>query len=119
MKIQSKSFAFLLLVPALITGALALNAQCVPTANCTVVQSVGDFATHVDGGLNPQATGSPARQTSATQGPSKDSVTVWVNTETGVYHKPGSRWYGKTKKGKYMLESDAIKAGYKPAKAEK
>lgn len=41
---------------------------------------------------------------------------VWVNTATGVYHKKGLRWYGETKKGKYMLEEDAIKAGYKPAK---
>ena len=41
---------------------------------------------------------------------------VWVNTATGVYHRPGSRRYGKTKKGKYMLEEDAIKAGYKLAK---
>jgi hypothetical protein len=41
---------------------------------------------------------------------------VWVNTATGLYHKKGSRWYGKTKKGKYMLEEDAMKAGYKPAK---
>jgi hypothetical protein len=40
---------------------------------------------------------------------------VWVNTDAGVYHKPGTRWYGKTKHGKYMLEADAIKAGYKPA----
>jgi hypothetical protein len=41
---------------------------------------------------------------------------VWINTDTGVYHKQGTRWYGKTKHGKYMLETDAIKAGYKPAK---
>jgi hypothetical protein len=38
---------------------------------------------------------------------------VWVNTETGTYHKSGSRWYGKTKQGKYMTEADAQKAGYK------
>ena len=36
---------------------------------------------------------------------------VWVNTETHVYHKAGSRWYGKTKKGKYMTEQDAMKEG--------
>ena len=41
---------------------------------------------------------------------------VWVNTESGIYHKPGSRYYGKTKQGKYMTEADAQKAGYKPAK---
>jgi hypothetical protein len=42
---------------------------------------------------------------------------VWVNTETHVYHKEGSRFYGKTKKGKYVSEADAIKEGDRPAKA--
>jgi hypothetical protein len=37
---------------------------------------------------------------------------VWVNTESGVYHKSG-RWYGKTKAGKFMTESEAKAAGYK------
>jgi len=36
---------------------------------------------------------------------------VWVNTDSHVYHKESSRWYGRTKKGKYMKESDAIKEG--------
>jgi pyruvate/2-oxoglutarate dehydrogenase complex dihydrolipoamide acyltransferase (E2) component len=40
---------------------------------------------------------------------------VWVNTETRVYHREGSRFYGTTRKGKYMIEQDAIQAGYKPA----
>ena len=40
---------------------------------------------------------------------------VWVNTETGVYHREGSRFYGTTRKGKYMIEQDAIQAGYKRA----
>jgi hypothetical protein len=48
--------------------------------------------------------------------PANGAGVVWINTDTGVYHKQGSRWYGKTKHGKYMLEADAIKAGYKPAK---
>jgi competence protein ComEA len=43
---------------------------------------------------------------------------VWVNLNTRVYHKEGDRWYGKTKKGKFMSESDAQKAGYRPAKME-
>jgi hypothetical protein len=38
---------------------------------------------------------------------------VWVNTESHVYHKEGSRFYGTTKKGKYMTEAEAIKEGAK------
>ena len=40
---------------------------------------------------------------------------VWVNTELGIYHREGSPFYGRTTKGKYMTEQDAIQAGYKPA----
>jgi hypothetical protein len=42
---------------------------------------------------------------------------VWVNTDTGVYHKSG-RWYGKTKTGKFMTESEAKATGYKAAQKE-
>lgn len=42
----------------------------------------------------------------------KASGKVWVNTESGVYHKSG-RWYGKTKSGKFMTEAEAKAAGYK------
>jgi len=41
---------------------------------------------------------------------------VWVNTETHVYHKSGSRHYGKTKKGQYMTEQEAIAEGDRPAR---
>src|SRR5262245_48325272 len=40
---------------------------------------------------------------------------VWVNTTTHVYHKEGSRFYGKTKQGKYVSEADAIKEGDRAA----
>ena len=41
---------------------------------------------------------------------------VWVNTDSKVYHVEGDRWYGKTKKGEWMTEAEAIKAGYRPVK---
>jgi hypothetical protein len=60
----------------------------------------------------------PANNASAADiASAQSSGKVWVNTETGVYHKSG-QWYGKTKKGKFMSEDDAKKAGYHAAKSE-
>jgi hypothetical protein len=44
---------------------------------------------------------------------------VWANTDSKVYHKEGSRWYGKTKDGKWMTEEDAKKEGFKEAGSTK
>ncbi len=44
----------------------------------------------------------------------RSSGKVWVNLDSGVYHK-GGRWYGKTKNGKFMTEAEAKAAGYKEA----
>jgi hypothetical protein len=41
---------------------------------------------------------------------------VWVNTDSGIFFREGDRWYGKTKEGKFMTETDAKKAGYHEAK---
>ena len=38
---------------------------------------------------------------------------MWVNTSSGVYHKEGTRYYGKTKAGKYLSESAAVAEGDK------
>jgi len=47
----------------------------------------------------------------------KTNGMVWVNTDSGVYHK-GGRWYGKTKTGKFMSESEAKAAGYKASEKD-
>ena len=41
---------------------------------------------------------------------------VWVNTDSKIFHRPGDRWYGKTKQGQFMTEQDAVKAGYRESK---
>jgi hypothetical protein len=62
------------------------------------------------------ATVSPSAASAAVQSTEGNpDVRVWVNTSTGVYHCPGSRWYGKTKQGDYMTQAEAQQKHYRPA----
>ena len=40
---------------------------------------------------------------------------VWVNTSSGVYHCPGTRWFGRTVRGRFTSESEALQSGARPA----
>jgi hypothetical protein len=111
----------------------------------TIIASGSCFAQDVTPSPSPAASASPkkahrhraAAQISPTPAPAAASVNgsqgpatattpatgggngqVWVNSATHVYHKEGSRFYGKTKHGKYMSEQDAIKEGDHAAKNE-
>lgn len=55
----------------------------------------------------PQRTALPPAPAQGTQ--------VWVNTKSGIYHYPGARWYGNTKNGRFMSESEALAKGYEAA----
>jgi hypothetical protein len=65
---------------------------------------------------NRSSNAAPASPAQTAQTPPEKGM-VWVNTTTGVYHREGDRWYGKTKNGKFMSEADAQKAGYRPSKS--
>jgi hypothetical protein len=36
---------------------------------------------------------------------------VWLNLPTGIYHFKGERWYGRTRSGAYVCETEADQAG--------
>jgi Helix-hairpin-helix motif len=77
------------------------------------VSSPSGSTNHVE----PQAqVPSPGTQGTAARSVAPAPGMVWVNTATKVYHREGDPFYGKTKHGKYMTESDAIQAGYRAAK---
>lgn len=62
-----------------------------------------------------KSAGKAANTPSATQAPGGGPGLVWVNTKSKAYHIQASRWYGRTKHGKYMSEADAKAAGFHPA----
>jgi hypothetical protein len=64
--------------------------------------NVGEPSLNVNAGDTGVSSGSP-------------NVMVWVNTSSGVYHCPGTQWYGNTKSGKYMTQKEAQSKGYRPA----
>ncbi len=41
---------------------------------------------------------------------------VWVNTRSGIYHFQGERYFGSTKRGKYICQHDADLEGDRPTR---
>jgi hypothetical protein len=64
-------------------------------------------------GASPPPAASPERATSPT-----GRGEVWVNTRSGKYFRPGSRYYGKTREGDYMSEAQAQRSGYQAARGD-
>jgi DNA uptake protein ComE-like DNA-binding protein len=96
-------------------NAPAASASSQPTAPASTPRPSSDTPAKPS---PPPAAPAASTNSSPSNGGSPGAGMVWVNTDSGVYHKEGSRYYGKTKHGKYMSEADAVKAGYRAAKNE-
>ena len=101
--------AFCLMLTVAISPALAKAQASATGANSSATKPAAP--------ASPSATPAAGKASSQEIAAAKASGKVWVNTESGVYHKSG-RWYGKTKNGKFMTETEAKAAGYKEAHKE-
>src|SRR5262245_51159906 len=65
----------------------------------------------------PASLGAQSRADSvpATQPKARSADSVWLNTSSGVYHCRGTQYFGATRRGRYLAEAEAQKAGYRPA----
>jgi hypothetical protein len=44
------------------------------------------------------------------------SAVVWLNVESGVFYHKGDRLFGRTQRGAYVCEEEAIVAGNRPGR---
>jgi hypothetical protein len=56
----------------------------------------------------------PKSAASTTPAPGGGAGKVWLNTDSNVYHCSGTKYYGTTKAGAYMTESEAKAKGAHP-----
>ena len=103
--------AFCLMLTAAISPALARAQGSASGTSSAAAKPAAPASPSVTPAAPKKTAGTASSQEIAA---AKASGKVWVNTESGVYHK-GGRWYGKTKAGKFMTEAEAKAAGYKEA----
>lgn len=93
-------------VPLAKAGRVSLHQGPTTTDDDNVVADTGGAAAT----MRTTALTTPATSASGSAGQ------VWVNLNSGKYFGPNSSHYGKTKRGQYMSEADAVRQGYVAAK---
>ena len=81
----------------------------------TPVERSGGSSANASSGLNVNTGNTRVNSGVGNVSGGNPSVTVWVNTKSGVYHCANTRWYGNTKSGEYMTQKEAQSKGYRPA----
>lgn len=56
------------------------------------------------------------RQAAPPPGSCPGDHVVWVNTQSGVYHYRGERYFGATKSGRFECEKAALAEGDRPTR---
>lgn len=106
------------------------NAGSSPNANSTKMSANANKNTNTNKFLNKNANvnaNTNANKSAANTTSNKNASTakvadpdaeVWVNKRSGLYHCPGSKFYGKAKDGESMTLKEAERRGYHPAEGK-
>lgn len=100
--------SLLLLSPATFAANENVTATCKDGSSYSGKSKHGACSKH--GGVKEWGTATPVSSTSSQP---TGGGQVWVNTQDKVYHCPGTQWYGKTKQGEYMSETQARTQGFR------
>jgi hypothetical protein len=102
---------------ALTLSAAAFAQSTKPGPSRTVPNPMGTISSEAAPGLNPKSMEVPKPSSESVHkvpepaAPGGGGGKVWVNTASKTYHCAGTKYYGKTKAGAYMRETDAKAQG--------